>query len=357
MLDPELEAAAYHEAGHAVVALARRRKVEAMHLEDSPHVHGWVKCAGPPPVGDLGVSKEWIRQLWPMAVNDSLTDVAIDLGGPIAQALFSFQPVEDLIRSDSESIMDEFRRLAWIQDRIPELAGFEHIRRRDLFSAVFLETALLLILDGRWKAVTDLAEALLRRRDLDEKEIMEILDDTYTAPGQRKLFPGARQMHPLKLSMDRKTAIYRQLCAARRARDEGYLERAKPSRFTVVRHFNEFLAGRLKHRLAALEPLEWVKRMDRRAAGERASPSAPGRTRPRVMPWKFRRLKMKSDEMLEEYHRRRQARLAGKSAPKGSNPAILRAGATWKAKEERKNPLGKYPVDLLSCWLMKRGRR
>ncbi|HEC15720.1 MAG TPA: hypothetical protein ENI99_03975 [Sedimenticola sp.] len=263
----EVEYAAYHEAGHAVVALAHKRKVGAMHLQDSPYVRGWAECAGPPPVADLNVRPDNLRQFWPMVVNDALVDVAINLGGPIAEALFSYRPVGELVRSDSGRIVEAFERLAKVQDQIPQLAGFEHIRDHDLLSAVFLETAYRLSRLTAWRAVTGLAETLLRRKHLDEGEIMEVLNDVYAAPSQRRLFPGKRlKRHPVLIDSDRMRATYRQLCASRLARDNGYMEQSGPSRYPAIRCFDRYVARLRKRRIEKLEPLEWVKRLDQSVA-------------------------------------------------------------------------------------------
>jgi len=262
----ELERAAYHEAGHAVVALAQGRAVLEMRIEESPTVWGMARYDDSPQPDELDFRSGAIRQVWTMAVHDYIEEIAIAMGGPIAESLFSFRPINELIKFDSERITEIFSWIASIGDQVPELAGVDPIRGRDPLSAIFTETAYRLSRLTAWQAVTALAETLLRRKHLDEGEIMEVLDDTYSAPSQRWLFPGKRpKRHPVLIDSDRMLATYRHLCAARLSRDNGYMEQGEPSRYLAIRSFDRYVARLRKRRIEKLEHLEWVKRLDRAA--------------------------------------------------------------------------------------------
>ena len=63
MPTPELERAAYHEAGHAVVALAQGRAVLEMRIEESPTVWGMARYDDSPQPDELDFRSGAIRQV------------------------------------------------------------------------------------------------------------------------------------------------------------------------------------------------------------------------------------------------------------------------------------------------------
>ena len=188
----QLEIAAYHEAGHVVVALSLGRSVRevGLHADWARCGCGWMDHSGPPPVGDLRITRTNLRRYWVRAVNDAVIDAKICIAGPLAEARYTRRSLRELGRfKDFEDIIDILTRLERVRQAVPVLADDSlAYYKRGLFDRIAIETAYLLGRRGNiWRAVSALSKALLRKPHLSGDEVRDVLERAYSPPDQLRL--------------------------------------------------------------------------------------------------------------------------------------------------------------------------
>ncbi len=188
----QLEIAAYHEAGHVVVALSLGRAVRevGLHADWARCGSGWMDHAGPPPVGDLRITRTNLRRYWVRAVNDAVIDAKICMAGPLAEARYTRRSLRELGQcEDFEEVVAILTRLERVRKSVPVLADDSlAYYKRGLFDRIAIETAYLLGRRGNiWRVVGALAKALLRKPRLSGDEVRDLLERAYSPPDQLRL--------------------------------------------------------------------------------------------------------------------------------------------------------------------------
>ncbi len=156
-MDEELERTAYHEAGHAIVAVILGGSVHAMTLV--PESDGVRKA------GELEV--HWPRKRMSSAqINQQSIKVA--LGGPVAEMLYTGEPWHPGLIFQWLSDWE----LAWSASRLqwPE-------ERRRLAMLERLTGELYRVMDHPelWQVVASLADELLAHESLESEQIEEVM--------------------------------------------------------------------------------------------------------------------------------------------------------------------------------------
>ncbi len=185
----QLEIAAYHEAGHVVVALALGRAVRevGLHADWARCGSGWMDHSGPPRARDFKITPTNLRRYWVRAVNDAVIDAKICMAGPLAEARYTRRSLRDLGRfKDLEDIIDILTRVERVRQSVPVLADDSlAYYKRGLFDRIAIETAYLLGRRGTiWRAVGALAKALLLRQRLSRDEVIDVVERVYTPQNQ-----------------------------------------------------------------------------------------------------------------------------------------------------------------------------
>ncbi len=188
----QLEIAAYHEAGHVVVALSLGRSVRevGLHADWARCGSGWMDHSGPAPVGDLRITPTNLRRYWVRAVNDAVIDAKICMAGPLAESRYTRRSLRELGQfEDFEEVAAILTRLERVRKSVPVLADDSlAYYKRGLFDRIAIETAYLLGRRGNiWRAVGALAKALLRKPRLSGDEVRDLLEWAYSPPDQLRL--------------------------------------------------------------------------------------------------------------------------------------------------------------------------
>jgi hypothetical protein len=119
MTHPWIEITAYHEAGHAVVALCCGWQVNEIGPSSQSRGAGALH-SGPPPAGHYNITPDNLRSYWVRAVNKALIEVKIVMAGPLAEA--RLRRKSGLVLSGSKMVADE--EITELEDTQPvELVG------------------------------------------------------------------------------------------------------------------------------------------------------------------------------------------------------------------------------------------
>ncbi len=188
----QLEIAAYHEAGHVIVALALGRAVRevGLHADWARCGSGWMDHAGPPRARDFKITPTNLRRYWVRAVNDAVIDAKICMAGPLAEARYTRRSLRELGQfEDFEDVVAILTRLERVRKLVPVLADDSlAYYKRGLFDRIAIETAYLLGRRGNiWRVVGALAKALLRKPHLSGDEVRDVLEWAYTPQNQLRL--------------------------------------------------------------------------------------------------------------------------------------------------------------------------
>jgi hypothetical protein len=157
-MDDDLELTAYHEAGHAFVAVYAGGRVQRVTIEPD-----WDD--GPQRYGDTQVA--WSRRRFtPRELAEKLVLVA--LAGPVAEMIYRGEPLHPALVAEwrhdwgqawdeaAEVVPDEMLRTKWLEARAVGLHG-------------------LLSDDKHWDALAGVADHLLAHETLDEAMFAEVI--------------------------------------------------------------------------------------------------------------------------------------------------------------------------------------
>lgn len=148
------EIAAYHEAGHVVVATELGGRVVSVTLDpEAPDV-------GPAREGDVTV--EWPQGRSPRA------DLFVALAGPVAEMIYRDDEADaSVLRAWSEDYRFANAALARMAKSQEE--------RAQLFQIAVNEVRRLLDRDDLWTVIGDVADALMAHEELDAEMVADVL--------------------------------------------------------------------------------------------------------------------------------------------------------------------------------------
>jgi hypothetical protein len=154
MKPPHDEPTAYHEAGHAVVALALGRPVHGVTIQPSREHQGVCEYRK----GVFRPSEDWLER-----------EILIALGGVAAEARYTGTYAWEQATRDQRYV----RTLA------EQRAGPRHAER--LERRLLAKVEHLLAQEGHWRAVELIAAELLRRRTLSGRAVRHLFEQECAA--------------------------------------------------------------------------------------------------------------------------------------------------------------------------------
>lgn len=169
-----IDVVAYHEAGHAVVALYYARGVTAISagkpVPDESHVYH----DPPRTVSNMRIDPENLADIWPLAVEDVFIECRISMGGPIAQAVYEGKSLRKInLGQDGDDFVSCLKYLDDVQRSVPILHNVDLSYKQDAFERLLLETTS--VLKQRWVIVERLASELVKRRKLTGEDVVSIV--------------------------------------------------------------------------------------------------------------------------------------------------------------------------------------
>jgi hypothetical protein len=167
--------AAYHEAGHAVLAVLHGRQIEHASISRALPGNGMVYSAGPVVTRPAPIPAEWGR-FWSQAKKELEATIRISLAGPLAEAKLLGKPLRCL---GSRGDLEKVEYLLSLAEGLDEMASpWITLPRKStavLRRRLCRETRRLLARPRVWHMVRALAEDLAGRGSLSGHEIEETL--------------------------------------------------------------------------------------------------------------------------------------------------------------------------------------
>jgi hypothetical protein len=166
---------AYHEAGHAVLALYYARNVIGISVgqpipEESHVYHNPPR----PTIGNSRIDPDNLTAVWPLAVEDAFIECRILLGGSIAQAIHEGKSVREIeLGQDGEDFLNVLKYLEDTRRAVPALQNADLSYKQGMLERLLLET--FAVLRQRWVAVERLAGELVKRRELTGEDVVSIV--------------------------------------------------------------------------------------------------------------------------------------------------------------------------------------
>lgn len=169
-----IDVIAYHEAGHAVVALYYARGVNGISVGQPTPEESHVYHDPPRPIGNIRIDPENLVAVWPLAVEDVFIECRIILGGPIAQAMYQGKSVREIdLGQDGEDFLSILKYLEDTRRTVPALQNVDLSYKQGTLEKLLLEAST--VLKQRWATVERLAGELLKRQKLTREDVVSIV--------------------------------------------------------------------------------------------------------------------------------------------------------------------------------------
>lgn len=175
MVEPiPIDVIAYHEAGHAVVALYYARNVIGILVGQPRPDESHVYHDPPRPIGNMRVDPDNLSAAWPLAVEDIFVECRIILGGPVAQAMREGKSIREIdLGQDGEDFLSALKYLEDTRCAVPALQNADLSYKQGTLERLLLET--FAVLGQRWATVERLAGELVKRRKLTGEDVVSIV--------------------------------------------------------------------------------------------------------------------------------------------------------------------------------------
>lgn len=175
MVEPtSIDVIAYHEAGHAVVALYYARNVIGISVGRPRPEESHVYHDPPRPIGNSRIDPDNLTAVWPLAVEDAFIECRILLGGSVAQAIHEGKSVREIeLGQDGEDLLRVLKYLEDTRCAVPALQDVDLSYKQGTLERLLLET--FAVLKQRWATVERLAGELIKRRKLTGEDVVSIV--------------------------------------------------------------------------------------------------------------------------------------------------------------------------------------